>query len=359
MNTFLNVNLKKKSGSFNLNAALCFPKGISSIFGPSGSGKTTLLNCISGLTRPDSGEIVLDGETLFSSTRGIDLTPEKRALGYMFQDSLLFPHLNVLENIQYGYKAIAPRNRKIEITDVIDLLKLDALLDRNPASLSGGEQRRVALARALSTSPSMLLLDEPLSSLHSSLRGQIMRYLKTISTDLSIPMIYVSHSISEIIAIADHVLVLNNGETVTFDEPYRILSTKTFESLQYDESLENLFDVTIIERRGENRAVMGQIGEVLLVLPDFPAEIGETVSISLKASDIILASEKPRGISARNVFRAQIESIQRFGNRVLVHTCNSNRWLSEVTLDAVNDLRLKEGSYVYMVVKTNSLIPLG
>lgn len=359
MNTFLNVNLKKKFGSFNLNASLYFPKGISSIFGPSGSGKTTLLNCISGLTRPDSGEIVLDDEILFSSTEGINLPPEKRAIGYMFQDSLLFPHLNVLENIQYGYKTITPRDRKIEITDLIDLLKLDPLLSRNPASLSGGEQRRVALARALSTSPTMLLLDEPLSSLHASLRGQIMRYLKTISTDLSIPMIYVSHSISEIIAIADHVLILNNGEAITFDEPYRVLSTKTFESLGYEESLENLFDVTITERREGTRTVMGQIGKVLLALPDFPAEIGETVSISLKASDIILAAEKPRGISARNVFKARIESIQRFGNRVLVHSSNSNRWLSEVTLDAVHDLRLTEGSSVYMVVKTNSLIPLG
>ena len=104
---------------------------------------------------------------------------------------------------------------------------------------------------------------------------------------------------------------------------------------------------------------MGQIGEVLLALPEFPAEIGETVSISLKASDIILAAEKPRGISARNIFRARIESLQSLGSRVLVQTYNSRMWLSEVTIDAVNDLRLREGSSVYMVVKTNSLIPLG
>ena len=359
MNAFLNVNLNKKTPSFKLDASLCFPEGISSIFGPSGSGKTTLLNCIAGLTRPDQGEIVLGGKILFSSNQKIDLAPENRALGYMFQDSLLFPHLNVLENIQYGYKTTPARSRKIEIPDLIDLLKLDPLLRRNPLSLSGGEKRRVALARALARSPSMLLLDEPLSSLHASLRGQIMRYLKTISDDLSIPMIYVSHSISEVIAIANQVLVLNNGATVAFDEPYKVLGTKDFASLGYEEPLENLFDVTITERHENNRTVMGRIGEVLFTLPEFPVDVGQIVSISLKASDIILASEKPRGISARNVFRARIESLQRFGNRVLVQTYNSHRWLSEITLDAVDDLRLAEGSTVYMVVKTSSLIPLG
>jgi molybdate transport system ATP-binding protein len=359
MNTFLKVDIKKRSDSFHLDASLCFPNGISSIFGPSGSGKTTLLNCIAGLMRPNQGEITLDGKILFSSNQKINLPPEKRSLGYMFQDSLLFPHLSVLENIQYGYKATSPRKRKIEMPDLIDLLQLSPLLERSPSSLSGGEKRRVALARALSTSPGMLLLDEPLSSLHASLRGQIMRYLRTISSNLSIPMIYVSHSISEIIAIADQVLVLNNGETVAFDEPYKILGTKDFESLGYEESLENLFDVTITERCENNRTVMGQIGEVLLALPEFPAEIGETVSISLKASDIILAAEKPRGISARNIFRARIESLQSLGSRVLVQTYNSRMWLSEVTIDAVNDLRLRKGSSVYMVVKTNSLIPLG
>lgn len=359
MNTFLNVTLKKKTSTFNLDASLCFPEGISSIFGPSGSGKTTLLNCIAGLLRPDQGEIVLDGNILFSSIQNIDLAPEKRALGYMFQDSLLFPHLNVLENIQYGYKTIPAYSRKIEISDLIDLLQLDPLLHRNPMTLSGGEKRRVALARALARSPRMLLLDEPLSSLHASLRGQIMRYLRTISEDLSIPMIYVSHSISEVIAIANQVLVLNNGAAVAFDEPYRILNTKDFASLEYEEPLENLFDVTITERRETNRTVMGRIGEVLFALPEFPVTVGATVSISLKASDIILASEKPRGISARNVFRARIDCLQRFGNRVLVQTYNGHRWLAEITLDAVDDLGLAEGSTVYMVVKTNSLIPLG
>jgi len=159
--------------------------------------------------------------------------------------------------------------------------------------------------------------------------------------------------------MANHVLVLNNGSVVALDEPYKLLGRKDFPSLGYEESLENLFDVTITERRENNGTVMGQIGEVRLALPLFPVEVGQTVSISLKASDIMLASEKPHGISARNVFSARITSLKHLGNRVLVQTCNGHNWLSEITLDAVDDLHLTEGSTVYMVIKTNSLIPLG
>ena len=152
---------------------------------------------------PDEGEISLRGQILFSSSQGINLPPEQRRIGYMFQESLLFPHLKVRDNILYGYNLTSPSIRRIDPSQLVTLLELDPLMDRRPENISVGERQRVVLARALATSPNLLLLDEPLASLHMGIKGRILRYLKAVHRDLSIPMLYVSHSMSEVLAIAD------------------------------------------------------------------------------------------------------------------------------------------------------------
>ena len=174
----LELRVRKNFKDFTLDCEARFGDGVTAIFGPSGSGKSTLLNSIAGLVRPDDGEIRFQGETLYSSDDGAHAPPEKRRFGYVFQDSALFPHMSVADNIRYGYKLTARANRRIEPSQLVELLRLERLLERGVGNLSGGERQRVALARALATSPRLLLLDEPLASLDGGLRGVNTRLLE-------------------------------------------------------------------------------------------------------------------------------------------------------------------------------------
>jgi molybdate transport system ATP-binding protein len=185
------------------------------LFGPSGSGKTTVLEAVAGLRRPSAGVIEVGGRELFSSARRLDLPPRERGIGYVPQDSVLFPHMDVRRNILYG----ARRGAAIPLERVLEILEIDSLIDREVASLSGGERQRVALARALMSSPGLLLLDEPLAALDLSLRRRIVPCLRRIRDELGVPMAYVSHDASEVRAIADHVIVLDRGRAVTSGAP--------------------------------------------------------------------------------------------------------------------------------------------
>ncbi len=208
----LKLNFSSKQGSFTLQMEAEFGDGISAIFGPSGSGKTTALNCIAGLERPTSGSIDLNNRALFDFGKGINEPPERRRIGYVFQDAALFPHLTVSDNIAFGHQLLSASRRRIDPGEVVDLLEIGPLSNRAVTSLSGGERQRVALARALAMSPDLLLLDEPTSSLDGRLRGAVLTYLKQVHLRLGVPMVYVSHSVSEVMYLADFAVVLNSGK---------------------------------------------------------------------------------------------------------------------------------------------------
>ena len=360
MDSILTLQLSKSYSDFQMSISADFPSGIVAVLGPSGSGKTTLLNCLSGLTIPDTGEITLNGLTLFSTSAKVNLPPEKRRIGYMFQDSLLFPHLTVQENIHYGYRLTPPRMRRINPSQLIELLELGPLMARRPESLSAGERQRAVLARALATSPKLLLLDEPLGSLHMGIKGRILRYLKAVDRELSIPMVYVSHSMSEVLALAHKALVIDRGRRVAFDEPRKVLSEPGVMPSMDAEALENLFDVEVMEHLPSSGISLAKMGETTLALPHLGGEVGRMVSIAIQASDIILASERPERISARNIIKAHIQQIHSLGHRVLVHVHpdGGRAWLTEITPDALTNLELKEGEGVYLVIKSSSITPL-
>ena len=358
MDDVLKLQFRKSYPSFNLAVAASFPPGIVAVFGPSGSGKTTLLNCVAGLTTPDEGEIALNGQALFSSANKLNLAPEQRRIGYMFQESLLFPHLRVRDNILYGFKLTPPEQRRIDPEHLVKLLELDPLMERRPQGLSAGERQRVVLARALATSPAMLLLDEPLASLHMGLKGRILRYLRAIHQQLSIPMVYVSHSISEVLALADRALILHQGRQVAFDEPRRVLLEAGVTGVIDVEALENLFDVEVAEHRPSSGLTLAQMGEAILALPQVEASPGTVISVAIRAADIILALEKPTRISARNILRARIEEIHAVGSRVLVYANLGRLWLVEITPEALESLDLQEGQEVFLVIKSSSIMAL-
>ena len=356
----LQLSLRKAYPGFELKVEAAFPPGVTAIFGPNGSGKTTVLNCISGLTAPDEGEVSLNGRPLFSSTRRINLPPERRRVGYMFQDGLLFPHLRVRENVLYGYKLTPPDQRKVEPEQLVELLELGPLMDRRPATLSTGERQRVALARALATSPELLLMDEPLGSLDICLRGRILRYLNNLHRGLDIPMVYVSHSISEVLALADWALVISRGSQLAFDEPRKVLLEPYVHSLLETGSLENLLDVQVVERVDGNSLTGARMGEAVLWIAGVPPHVGQgdTISIAIRAADIIVAVDRPERISARNILKGRIDDIHRVEHSVLVSADVGAPMLVEITPEALDSLELQPGQEVFLVIKSSSILAL-
>ena len=180
-------------------------------FGRSGAGKTTVVNMLAGLERPDDGRIAVADRVLFDGDRGIDLAPEKRRLGYVFQEDRLFPHLSVRGHLSFGARRAPAAERRIDFDTVVALLDLGALLSRRTARLSGGEKQRVAIGRALLACPSLLLMDEPLASLDARRRAEIMPFIENLRDRLGVPIVYVTHNIDEIIRLADTVVLMDGG----------------------------------------------------------------------------------------------------------------------------------------------------
>lgn len=216
----LEVNVQKKLGSFSINVAfLVKAPGITALFGPSGSGKTSVINMVAGLLKPDQGQISVNGNTVFDSRRGIDVPPNRRRLGYVFQDGRLFPHMSVKSNLTYGMKLTRKGEQGVSFDKAVDVLDLGTLLHRRPAKLSGGEKQRVAIGRALLTNPSVLLMDEPLSSLDEARKSEIIPFVLRMQKEFLIPTLYVSHSTDEISSLADHVVVIQSGEVASNGKP--------------------------------------------------------------------------------------------------------------------------------------------
>jgi molybdate transport system ATP-binding protein len=207
----LSVEVDKRLGNFSLSARFESGGGVTALFGPSGAGKTTLANAIAGLIAPDRGHVAVDGTVLFDSERRIDLPPHRRQIGYIFQEGRLFPHLSVKHNLVYGRRMRGlPADAK-QLERIVSLLDIGHLLDRRPGKLSGGERQRVAIGRALLTRPRLLLLDEPLASLDTRRKREILPYLERMRDEVGVPMVYVSHQAAELRRIATAVVRLEAG----------------------------------------------------------------------------------------------------------------------------------------------------
>ena len=356
---FFALRLSKTYGEFHLDLDLELSPGITALYGPNGSGKSTTLDCIAGLAAPDGGEVRLDGRVLFSSQERLNLPPEQRRVGYVFQESLLFPHLTVLDNVLYGYRRTPEASRRVEVDAIVDLLDLGPLLKRRPAGLSGGEARRVALARAIATSPDLLLLDEPLTSLDGAYRGRALRSLKALRQQMGLSMLYVSHSISEVLALADHAVAIKEGAVVASGAPHGVLRHPSVRPLVAGEALENLLEVELMEHRAASGLTRARLGPHDLWLPQVDGPVGGTVSVSIRAADVLLASQAPRGLSARNVLRAVVAEVGDLGPAALVTADIGLPLLVEVSREAREGLGLAPGREVYLVIKANSIAVLG
>jgi molybdate transport system ATP-binding protein len=209
------VEVEKKLGDFVLAAKFEGESGVTALFGPSGSGKTSIANMVAGLIKPGRGQILIDGDVAYDSAASIDLPAHRRRVGYVFQDGRLFPHLSVVRNLEYGRWMSGLKHDAAQFKRVTELLDIGALLDRRPGVLSGGERQRVALGRALLMKPRLLLLDEPLASLDATRKREILPYFIRLRDEIRLPMIYVSHDAAEVKALANRVVMLDDGRVVT------------------------------------------------------------------------------------------------------------------------------------------------
>ena len=356
----LTIQIRKRfAGSgvnFELDAAFEVPAGITILFGASGAGKTTLLDCIAGLATPDSGRIEIGKQKLLDLKHGINLVSQQRRIGYVFQDLALFPHLSVEKNIEYGLQSLGRSERQRRSDALIASFRISNLQKRKPAEISGGERQRVALARALVTDPSLLLLDEPMAALDASTKSKIIEDLRAWNRGHRIPILYVTHSREEVFALGERVLVLENGRIIAQGTPHEVLSAPRQETVAQLSGFENIFDVTVAAIH-ENRGTMTcriAGSDVELETPMVRADAGSTLRVGIRAGDILLATVQPSGLSARNIIRGTMISLEQRDVAVVATVDCGVEVAVHLTLAARDSLHLRPGGQVWLVVKTYS-----
>jgi molybdate transport system ATP-binding protein len=344
------------SDAFALDAGFDASAGFTMVLGPSGSGKTTLLNCIAGFIRPDAGRIALGARVLFDSYERIEMPVAERRLGYVFQNLALFPHLTVAQNVQYGIARVPGAERRARMMATLESFRIAHLIARKPGEISGGERQRAALARSLVTNPAALLLDEPLTALDNATKSKILDDLRAWNAAHEIPILYVTHSAEEAFAVGERVVVLDEGRLLAQGMPQYVLTTPRHETIAQVVGFENVFDATVRSIAETQGTMLCQLdgSPTQLEVPLGHAEAGERVRIAIRAGDIIVASDKPQGLSARNALPGRVLSIRREGVRVVVMIEAGATFEVHLTPAAIDALRLEAEKPVWLVIKTYS-----
>ncbi len=344
----LHLQLDKQQGSFKLELDLRLSGDRIGIFGPSGSGKSTLIRLLAGLESPDSGSITLNGTPLFDHTQGICMPPEQRRIALVFQHHALFPHLNVRKNLVYGYQRCPASERRITCDEVIQILELTDLLDQMPHTLSGGQSQRVALGRAMLSSPRLLVMDEPLSALDDTLRYRIIPYLKLVSDRFGIPSIFISHSLVEMRLMAEQIAVLDQGRLTAVMSPEELARHRM---AQQPAGYINLLTLGSPEQRNGLLAFPWGTRELLLSGGLSP----EPGIFELSSKDIILCKRHPDAISARNLLPCTVQSLFSAGRKTGVELDYSgNLLIAEIVPDAAQELAITAGSTIWAAIKASA-----
>jgi molybdate transport system ATP-binding protein len=348
---------------FTLDLDLTLPgRGVTAIFGHSGSGKTTLLRCLAGLARPKQGRLVVNGEVWLDTERGVFLPTHKRPLGYVFQEASLFPHLSVRKNLRYGLERVPAAQRRVDLAQAAELLGIGQLLERMPAGLSGGERQRVGIARALLTSPRLLLLDEPLASLDQKRKLEILPYLERLHDELDIPMLYVSHAPEEVARLADHLVLLEAGRALASGPIANTLA-------RLDLPLAFIDDASVV-LEGVVAEHDSRYGLLSLMLPGKraalrfvhdPLDAGKPLRITVKARDVSLMTGiyEHEFSSVLNVLPAKVIEIADDATpaQVVVRLdVDGSPLLARITRYSIERLEIKVGMQVWAQVKAVSLL---
>ncbi|WP_457795551.1 molybdenum ABC transporter ATP-binding protein [Methylocystis sp. S23] len=353
----ISLDVRLDRSGFRLACAFESDARVLAFHGPSGAGKSTLAHLIAGVIRPDSGRIVVDGVTLVDTASHKFAPPEKRRVGVVFQDALLFPHLSVRTNILFGRFFTPKAERTAPFDAIVETLGVGHLLERRPATLSGGERQRVGLARALLASPRLLLMDEPMASLDHARRQEIMSLIERLRDEFKTPMVLVSHSAEEIARLADETLIIDKGRVVAQGAPLDVLpgASRLIEGGRFGLTNSLVARVDAVDESYGVTRLAHPAGEILVT-----ARLADTreARIAIKATDVVLAKSPPTDTSMRTILRGRVAKIDVNSNAlafVTLDLAGGDRLVSAVTRLALDELALARGSEVFALVKSVAL----
>ncbi len=357
MKPFVQLDIQLKKGNFSLQIEEQIPSGITGVFGSSGHGKTSLLKTISGIFTPDRGSININGHVVFSSKDKINIPIKDRKIGYVFQEDRLFPHLTILKNLKYAIS----KNDKIELEKVVHILKIGRILNKHPEECSGGEKQRAAIARVLLSSPRLILLDEPFSAVDNRLRKNIIPYLIEINKVFNIPMVVVSHDLTDLLSLTNHITLLNNGRVQRSGKFHDLISIERNITLMQGTGLCNAFSLSVSNIDQQKKIVFlkntSHDFTLQAILQSFKKEIkvGDEVKVLIRPEDISLSHSSIRGISLRNQLKGVIIKVFLKDGYSFCLVDVGEKLLVEITEASKRSMDLKEGNEVYCLFKSVAL----
>ncbi len=350
----LDVDVRKRLGQTALDIRFESAGGVTALFGRSGAGKTSTVQMIAGLLNPDVGRIAVGGRVLFDSEAGIDIAAPQRRVGVVFQEGRLFPHLTVRRNLLYA-KAAGSNGR---YGGVVGMLGLEALLERKPASLSGGEQQRVAIGRALLSEPDILLMDEPLASLDAARKAEILPYIERLRDEAGLPVVYVSHQIDEVARLADRIVLLSDGTVAATGSVDDIFTRPDLMPLTGRFQAGAVLSARVAEQDAAGAMSRLAIPGGSLWVPSVPLPVGSTIRVRIRARDVSIALERPERVSIRNILPGTVRSVTESDGPFrtvaidVADETGESLVAATVTANAVRDLALKPGVAVFALIKS-------
>lgn len=349
----LAINVRHRLGNFHLDADVKSEGGVTALFGRSGSGKTSLVKIVAGLIRPDHGKLVFDDETLVDTDKRLFVRMHRRRFGYVFQEGRLFPHLSVRQNLNYGSWFAGRKPSTAEYKRTVEMLGIEALVDRRPDGLSGGEKQRVAIGRALLSAPKLLLMDEPLAALDDERKTEILPYLKRLRDETAMPIIYVSHSVAEVAQLADTVVMMREGRVEAVGSPSEILSLPGADRREAGAVLSG-----VVQHFDDVYGLATiALSAATLTVPSPNATVGQRVRIHIPERDVLIATQRPEGLSALNILEGSVVSVEHENQgtaRIKIRT-GEDTILARITTLSVDRLDLVAGKPVFAVLKSVSM----
>ena len=355
------AQFKVSHPEFTLDIALDLPgRGVTALFGPSGSGKTSCLRVMAGLTRTDpafKATLRVNGEVWQDDHRHLFVPAHQRAMGYVFQDAKLFPHLNVAQNIDFGRARIAAQDQRVSLEQTVTLLGIGPLMQRRPETLSGGERQRVAIARALATSPRLLLMDEPLAALDARRKTELLPYLERLHTELNIPVLYVSHAIDEVARLADHLVLLEAGRVVATG-PTRELLVQLNLPLAHGDTAGAVITATVQSHHPDEHLTTVQFDGGALLIPQQSSGTGQTLRLRVQARDVSLTLARQSGSSILNILPATVTALSTDspGQTMVSLDVGGTPLLARITQRSAKALDLKPGLALFAQIKGAAIL---
>lgn len=357
MDYFVKVDIKLQRNDFQMQMKGKIPTGITGVYGPSGHGKTSLLNAIAGIVKPDGGSIYINGQTIFNSKDKMNVPIKKRNIGYVFQEDRLFPHLNILRNLTYAHH----NNEKVKLEDVIEILEIGHLLKKYPEECSGGERQRVTIGRALLSSPDLILMDEPFSAVDNRLRKDIIPYLISINKEYHIPMVIVSHELSDLLSLTDYLILLYNGEIIGAGKFHDLITNEKNIILMQGTGIYNGFDMFVFAFHESKDMVLmkGKTDNFVIQAMSHSfhkgIKLNNRLRVLIRPEDISLSLTPISGISVRNQIEGIIEKIIEKDGFSFCLVDAGEKILVEITEASRHSLGLTKGLKVFCLFKSVSL----